>query len=158
MVRVLAPGSFDPVTLGHVDVFERASRLFDVVVCVAHNSGKAPLFDVTTRVRLVQEATAHIPNLQVISASALSVDVAIENGCSAILKGVRGVLDLEWEQTQAWLNADLAGVETVWLPASRDFLPVSSSIVKQLAAADGDLTAFVPDGVACALRAERKDS
>ena len=149
-------GSFDPVTLGHVDVIERASRIFDfVVVGVGINPDKHPLFSLEERVDLVQASVRHLPNVRVERFSGLSVAFVREQGASVLLRGVRSLTDIEAEFTMTLANRKLdPGVETVFLMADAAYSHISSSLLKQITplADDESLLRFVPRPVVAALR------
>ena len=155
----ICPGSYDPVTFGHLDVIERASGLADVVVAaVLWNPDKAGTFPVEDRMRFIENATAHLSNVRVEAyAGRLLVDVAREIGANLIIKGLRGETDYAYEQPMALMNRHLTGIETVFLPGDPAFGQVSSSLIKQVAALDGDVTGLVPDEVRDALVALRED-
>ncbi len=147
------PGSFDPVTLGHLDVTRRASRLFDrVIVAVARRQEKHPLFPWRERVRLVREATKGMSAVEVRAFDCLLVDFAREVKAQAIIRGMRAVMDFDYEFQMALTNRKLApDLETVFLPPSERFFYLSSSLVRELAARGGELSCFVPEPVARAL-------
>ncbi len=152
MRRAVCSGSFDPVTLGHLDIFERASRMFDeLIVCVFHNVKKKPFFPVEQRVALLQEAAAHIPNLRVDSFSGLLTDYMREHGAQIIVRGVRSVADLEYERNEARMIAHLdPEIETVFLLTSMQYSFVSSSGIRELVAFGASVQGLVP---ACVERA-----
>ena len=154
----VVPGSFDPVTLGHVDVIGRAAGLFDRLhVVVTHNPAKQALLDVDERVRLVREslADAGVEGVQVDSWSAgLLVDYCRRVGAQAIVKGLRSSTDAAYETPMALVNRDLAGVETLFLVAQPATSHVSSSLVRQVASLGGDVSPYVPRVVAEALQPE----
>ena len=158
MKRAVCSGSFDPVTLGHLDIFERASRMFDeIIVCVFHNVKKKPFFPVEKRVALLQEAAAHIPNLRVDSFSGLLTDYMREHGAQIIVRGVRSVADLEYEQNEARMIAHLdSEVETVFLLTSTQYSFVSSSGIRELVTFGASVRGLVPDCVERAI-ASRQD-
>lgn len=152
MTTAVYPGSFDPPTLGHLDVVRRAAELFDeVVVAVLVNPDKSGLFTVPERLELLKEGTAEWPGVSVDSFTGLLVDYCAARGIGAIVKGLRAVSDFDYELQMAHMNRSLTGVETVFLPAATEFSFVSSSLVKQVASYGGDVAAYVPDGVAAAL-------
>lgn len=152
MTSAVYPGSFDPPTLGHLDVLERAAALFDqVTVAVLVNPDKRGLFSVEERSDLLREATADWPNVVVDSFSGLLVDYCSAHGIRAVVKGLRTVSDYDYEQPMAHMNRSLTGVETVFLTARPEFSFVSSSLVKQVAGLGGDITAYVWPSVAQAL-------
>jgi pantetheine-phosphate adenylyltransferase len=158
-VRIaVVPGSFDPVTLGHLDVIGRAARLFDrLYVLVTHNPGKSALLGVDERVRLLREALAEagIEGVEVDSWSqGLLVDYCRQVGAEAIVKGLRSATDAAYETPMALVNRDLAGVETLFLVAQPATSHVSSSLVRQVASLGGDVSPYVPRVVAAALQPE----
>jgi len=150
--RAVCPGSFDPVTNGHVDVFERASRLFDeVVVAIGVNPAKSTssgrLFGSDERLEMLREVVAPFGNVTVAGFTGLLVDFCREVGAVALIKGVRGVTDYEYELPMAGMNRHLAGIDTVFLPTSAAWAFVSSSLVKEVASMGGDVSALVPPTV-----------
>jgi len=149
----VCPGSFDPPTNGHVDIVERAARLFDhVIVAVLHNPDKAPLLSVDERVKLLGAALSHLPGVEVDSFEGLLVDLAKERGANVIVKGLRSTSDMGYELQMAHINAALApGTDTVFIAAAPAWSFVSSSMVKQVASYGGDVAPFVPPVVAEAL-------
>ncbi len=150
MRLAICPGSFDPVTNGHVDVIQRASQLFDkVVVLVAVNAGKHGVFSAEERCVLLRRATAHLPNVEVDSYGGLLADYARERKAAAIVKGLRALSDFEYEFQMALTNRKLNDeVETVFLTTSTEYMYLSSSLVKEVARLGGDITEFVPPCVA----------
>ena len=144
--RCLYPGSFDPVTLGHLDIIRRAAAIFDtVVVGVLHNPEKKGCFSVEQRVDMLQRACRDMPNVQVISYGGLLAQLTRETGISVVVRGVRGVADLESETAMARINHQLnPDLETLFLPASPEMGEISASMVRQLAAFGADLSAYVP--------------
>jgi pantetheine-phosphate adenylyltransferase len=152
--RAVCPGSYDPVTNGHVDVVSRAATLFDeVVVAVLYNPAKEGAFPVDERVRLLEESLAGTPNVRVEAfADRLLVDVCRDLGATAIVKGLRGGTDFAYELPMALMNKHLTGIETVFLPGDPRFEHVSSSLVKEVVRYGGDVAGLVPDGVLAALR------
>ncbi len=158
--RAACPGSFDPVTHGHLDVIRRAAALFDeVVVAVGVNASKNRLFTDGERIDLLERATADLPGVRVEGFSDLLTTWCAERGVDAIVKGLRGG-DLDYEMQMAQMNASLTGVETVFLPTSPQWSFVSSSLVKEVATFGGDVATFVPPLVLEALTArlaERRD-
>ncbi len=153
--RALVPGTFDPVTSGHLDVIERAAGLFDeVVVAVAVNpeKGGGPLFDVDERAGFIRQAAAHLPNVTVRSFDTLLVNLARELDAQAIVKGLRAVSDFEREFQMAQLNYRLdREIDTVFIMSSPEFMYLSSSAVKEIAGHGGSVRGLVPDAVAEAL-------
>ena len=152
MRRAACPGSFDPVTLGHVDVIERASRLFDeVVVAVGVNASKDRLFTPEERIAMLERACGHLDNVRVDGFTGLLTAYCTDHAVSAVVKGLRGG-DLDYELQMAQMNSRLAPqVETVFMPASPEHSFVSSSLVKEVATFGGDVSAFVPGFVLDAL-------
>lgn len=154
MSTAVCPGSFDPITLGHLDVVRRGATLFDeVVVAVASNSAKQPLLDVDRRVELAARAVADLANVRVAPVSGLLVDFCRDVGADVLLKGLRGGSDLDAELPMALMNRHLTGVETVFLPAGRTVLHIASSLVKDIARHGGEIDDLVPPGVGDAVRA-----
>jgi pantetheine-phosphate adenylyltransferase len=149
----VCPGSYDPVTNGHLDVIERASTLFDeVVVAVLYNPAKTGTFPVERRIELIQQALGSRPRVRVESfAGRLLVDVCQDLGAGAIVKGLRGSTDFAFELPMALMNRHLTGVETVFLPGNPAYEHVSSSLIKEVHALGGDITGLVPDVVLAAL-------
>ena len=151
MKTAVYPGTFDPVTYGHLDVILRASKLFDcVIVGVLHNSSKSPLFSVEERVNILKKATQDIPNVEVRSFSGLAVDFAKECQAHTIVRGLRAITDFEYELQMAQTNRMLSHgkIDTVFLTTSLEYAYLSSSAIKQIASFDGDITPSVPDFVA----------
>ena len=149
----VVPGSFDPVTLGHLDVIERAAGLFDELhVLVVHNPGKSPLLPVAQRVSLIERSIqdAGMPrNITVTSWSVgLLVDYCTEVGASVIVKGIRSQVDVAYETPMAIVNRNLAGVETIFMLPDPAHAHVSSSLVRQVASLGGDVSPYVPPAVA----------
>ena len=153
MSIAVVPGSFDPVTLGHLDVVCRAADLFEeVVVAVATNAGKAPLLQVADRVALVERAVAGIARVRVAEVPGLLVDFCREIGATAVVKGLRSGGDYDAELPMAWMNRHL-GVETLFLPADPAVAHIASSLVKDVARHGGRIDDLVPPGVADVVRA-----
>ena len=142
----ICPGSFDPVTLGHLDIIRRAAAMFDrVIVLVMTNASKKPMFSLEERVSLLQRATADTENVEIDSDAGLLVDYARKKGACAVVKGLRALSDFEYEFQMALTNRKLnPQVETVFLTATAVHMYLSSSLVKQVATLGGDFTAFVP--------------
>jgi pantetheine-phosphate adenylyltransferase len=145
MRRVVCPGSFDPVTNGHLDVISRAANLHDeVVVAVFQNSSKTPLFTVEERVELLRAATSKIPNVRVDTFDGLTVDYCKANDITAIVKGLRAVTDFDYEMQMAQMNYNQAGVETLFVVTNPLWAFLSSSLVKDFAKFGGDVSGLVP--------------
>ncbi|MGA8256901.1 MAG: pantetheine-phosphate adenylyltransferase [Nocardioides sp.] len=148
MSRAVCPGSFDPVTHGHVDIIGRAATLFDeVIVAIGVNQSKSRLFGPEERVEMLEQAVAHFPNVRVEGFSGLVTTFCLEQQAQAIVKGLRSSGDFDYELPMAHMNSALTNVETVFLPTSTGQSFVSSSLVKEVASFGGDVTAFVPDFV-----------
>jgi pantetheine-phosphate adenylyltransferase len=146
--RAVCPGSFDPVTNGHVDVINRAAGLYDqLVVAVLVNPGKAGLFSVDERMELLRDAVAELPNVTVDSFEGLLVDYCRSKDIPVIVKGLRAVSDFEYELQMAQMNRELAGVETLFVPTAPQVGHLSSSLVKQIATFGGDVSRLVPKAV-----------
>lgn len=146
MKIAVCPGSFDPVTLGHLDIIRRGAHLFDkVIVVVMSNAGKQPLFTREERVEFLRRATADIPNVEVDAYDGLLAEYARQRGATVIVKGLRALSDFEYEFQMALTNRKLnPQAETVFLTSSADRMYLSSSMVKQMASFGGDITEFVP--------------
>jgi pantetheine-phosphate adenylyltransferase len=151
-VTVVCPGSFDPVTNGHLDVLERVAARFDrvIVACIA-NPSKQPMFGVEERVDLLWKVTSHVPNLEVVAFDGLLVDFCRDYGVGLIVKGLRAVSDFEYELQMAQMNAQIGGVETLFLTSRPVYSFLSSSLVKEVARLGGDVSSFVPPAVASRL-------
>lgn len=149
MVTAVYPGSFDPATYGHLDVIRRASVSFDqVIVGVLHNSAKSPLFSVEERVNILEKATKDIPNVIVKPFDGLSVNFARENQAKVIIRGLRAVTDFEYELQMAQTNRVLApDIDTVFLTTSLEYAYLSSTIMKEVAMFNGDLSKFAPSDI-----------
>jgi pantetheine-phosphate adenylyltransferase len=144
----LCPGTFDPVTNGHLDIMRRAAGLFDrVVVAVVENPSKRPLFSAEERVAMLEEAAADLRGVEVDRFTGLLVDFARRKGVGAVIKGLRAVTDFDYELQMAQMNRHLAEVETVFVPTSPDWSYLSSSLVKEVARYGGDVSGLVPDHV-----------
>jgi len=152
--RAIYPGSFDPITNGHLDVIQRASRLFDeVLVAVAENEQKQPLFTVEERSVLLKRAVAELPNVRVTTFKGLLVDLVRETGAVAVVRGLRAVSDFEFEFQMALMNRKMEpGFETMFLMPKEEYTYLSSRIVKEIARLNGDVDKFVPAYIAEALR------
>jgi len=151
-LTALCPGTFDPVTNGHLDIIGRASQTFDAVVVGAlENPSKQPMFTFEERVAMLKEACFGMPNVTVVSFRGLLADFARAQGDAAIVKGLRAVSDYEYEIQMAQMNHRLAGVETLFMPTSPNWSFLSSSLVKEVAQLGGDVSGLVPDHVRSAL-------
>ena len=151
-LTALCPGTFDPVTNGHLDIIGRASQTFELVVVAAlENPSKEPMFTLEERVAMLKEACSGMPNVTVVSFRGLLVDLARSHGDAAIVKGLRAVSDYEYEIQMAQMNHRLAGVETLFMSTSPNWSFLSSSLVKEVAQLDGDVSGLVPAHVRAAL-------
>ena len=153
MRRAIYPGSFDPVTNGHLDVIDRARKLFDeVIVAVAHNDQKDPLFTLNERLEFLQQTVGEMDNLKIAPLNGLLVDFAIAKNATAVVRGLRAISDFEFEFQMALMNRKLeASIETIFLMPKEDYTYLSSRIVKEIARLGGDISEFVPPSVASAL-------
>ena len=154
--RAIYPGSFDPVTNGHLDVIDRARKLFDeVIVAVAHNDQKHPLFSLEERLGFLRNSLGKIKNVEVAPLDGLLVDFAVTRKATAVIRGLRAISDFEFEFQMALMNRKLeARVETIFLMPKEEYTYLSSRIVKEIARLGGDVKDFVPERVAKALRAK----
>lgn len=154
MTRAAYTGTFDPITLGHVDVIERAAALFDhVVIAVARSSGKRPMFDFDERVELTREALAHLPNISVEGFRGLIVDFAQAQEVTVLVRGVRNVTDYSYEQQMAVMNRHLnAQVDTLMMAPSPAHAHISSTLVREIASMGGDVSELVSANVLEALK------
>lgn len=154
MKTVIYPGTFDPITLGHVDLVERAAQLFDrVILAVAHSERKRPLFNLDERIDLCQRALSHLPNIEVQGFSNLLVQFARGNDARFALRGVRAIADFEYELQLANMNrAMYPELETVFLTPTERYAYISSTLVREIAGMGGDYAQFVPTVVADALK------
>lgn len=147
------PGSFDPVTLGHIDIIERSSHIFDkVIVTVMYNRSKKPMFEVSERLELLKRAVAHLENVEVDYHEGLLTDYLKQNGARIIVKGLRAISDFESEFQQASVNQKLCPeIETVFIMTRTEYMYLSSSIVKEVSSFGGDISNFVTHDVHMAL-------
>ena len=151
--RAVAPGSFDPITLGHLDVIERASKIFDeVIVAVLINSTKAGLFSIEERIDLITRSVSHLKNVRVDSWSGLLADYCEDHEIAAIVKGLRAVSDFDYELQMSQMNLKLKGIETFFMATKPDYSFLSSSLVKEIAKFGGDVSSWVPSHVHRALQ------
>jgi pantetheine-phosphate adenylyltransferase len=157
MRRAIYPGSFDPITNGHLDVLQRASGLFDeLIVAVARDNAKQSLFTVEERVELLQAATGHLPNLKVMPFDGLLVDFARQQQAMALVRGLRAVSDFEFEFQLALMNRKLEpNLETMFLMPREELTYISSRLVKEIARLGGNVNQFVPPHVVAALKAKQ---
>lgn len=149
MKIAIYPGSFDPVTSGHLNIIRRASAIFDrLIVCVMVNGGKNPMFTRQERVALIRKVTEDLPNVTVDSSDQLLAEYAKQHDCGVVIKGLRAGSDFENEFQMAMINRKLnPDLDTMFLPAEHEYMFMSSSMVKELARYDADLSEFLPDAV-----------
>lgn len=146
MRRAVCPGSYDPVTRGHLDIIDRSAQLFDeVIVAVLVNEGKQGLFTVDERLDMLGEVTKEFPNVRVMSFRGLLVDFCRDQGAQIVVKGVRVVGDFEYELQMAQMNIGLSGVETLFMPTNPLYSFIASSLVKEVAKWGGDVSTYVPE-------------
>ena len=146
MIRAIYPGSFDPVTLGHLDIIRRASQKVDeLIVGVLNNGGKTPLFSIDERVSMLKEVTGGLSSVKILSFSGLLVDFARQTEATIVVRGLRAISDFEYELQMAQTNHKLnPQVDTMFLATSLQYSYLSSTIVKEVASFDGDISEFVP--------------
>lgn len=152
MTKAITPGTFDPITLGHLDIISRAAALMDeVVVAVAASAGKNPLFSLEERTALARQATAHLPNVTVEPFDNLLVDFVKSHDAKVVIKGLRAITDFEYEFQMNALNRHFDDeLETIFIMSSPQYMYLSSSVVRELASLGGDVSQFVPP---CAITA-----
>ena len=157
MRKAVCPGSFDPITNGHVDVIERASGLFDeVTIAVLINSSKSGMFTIDERIVMIKESISHLPNVKVDTWSGLLVDYCQTHKISAIIKGLRAVSDFDYELQMAQMNLQLKGIDTLFMATNPAYSFLSSSLVREIANYGGDVSTLVPQQVFKELRARAK--
>ena len=158
MTIAVYPGSFDPITNGHIDLVERASRLFDkIVLGIATSQRKGPLFDIDERIKLASDALSHVPNVEILGFDYLLVNFVKDCKADAIMRGLRAVSDFEYEFQLANMNRALSpNVESVFLTPAERFSYISSSLVREISSLNGDVSKFVPPNVAAALNEKFK--
>ena len=156
MRRAVYPGSFDPITNGHLDLIHRGTRLFDqVIVAVLENEGKAPLFHVSERMELLRQTTRHMPSVEIQSFSGLLVDFMRKVNAQVVVRGLRAVSDFEYEFQMALMNRELSDrVETIFMMPAVEYTYVSSRLVKEVFRLGGDISRLVPSVVVEKLRAK----
>ncbi|MCB7303300.1 pantetheine-phosphate adenylyltransferase [Bariatricus massiliensis] len=149
MLKAVYPGSFDPVTYGHLDIIERTCKIADeVIVGVLNNKGKMPLFSVEERVKMLEEATRELPKVKIIPFEGLLVEFVKELNANMVIRGLRAITDFEYELQMSQTNHKLEpGIETMFLTTSLEYSYLSSTIVKEVAAFGGDISQFVPEVV-----------
>ncbi len=148
------PGSFDPITKGHIDVLERSSKIFDrIIIAVVHNLTKNAMFSLEERVEMIRQSSAHIPNIEIECFSGLLANYLIEKQACAIIRGLRTVTDFEYEMHMAMINRELIPeIDTIFITADKNYIFISSSGVKEAAMAGGNVEALVPPSVNRALK------
>ena len=149
MKTAVYPGSFDPITNGHIDVIERALKMFDkVVVAVGDNPGKNPLFSTEERIKMIKESTKHLKNIEIDKFSGLLLNYAKKRNSKIILRGLRALSDFEFEFQRALMNRKIdSDVETIFIMTKEDYVYLNSSIVKEIAMFRGNVKPFVPEAV-----------
>ena len=149
MTIAVCPGSFDPVTFGHIDIFKRASKLFDkVIILVSVNLTKTASFSLEERMNMIKTVTKDLPNVEVDCSDGLLAEYVKEKGAQVIVKGLRAVTDFEYEFQMALANKKLyEGAETVFLTTASEYMFLSSSVIKQIASLGGDISPFVPEAI-----------
>ena len=159
MLRGIYPGSFDPVTLGHIDIIERSSKMVDeLIVGVLQNKAKTPLFSVEERVRMLKEVTKHLPNVKIVSFEGLLVQFAKQMEAKVIIRGLRAITDFEYELQMAQTNHKLEPeIETIFLTTNLEYSFLSSSTVKEVASFGGDISQFVPDVIEKKIQEKMKE-
>lgn len=149
-MKLIYPGSFDPVTYGHLDIIERAAKLADILLIgVLKNNAKTPLFSLDERVNMLKKTTGHLPNVRVCSFDGLTVEFAHRENAAAIVRGLRAVTDFEYELQLAQTNRSLApDIDTIFLTTNLRYSYLSSSMVKEIASYGGDISGFLPAEIA----------
>ena len=153
MTTIVYPGTFDPITNGHIDLVERAARLFDkVVIGIASSQRKSPLFSIDERIQLASDALTHVPNIEIIGFDYLLVNFVSDCKADAIMRGLRAVSDFEYEFQLANMNRALSpDIESIFLTPAERFSYISSSLVREISSLDGDVSKFAPANVVEAL-------
>ena len=159
MLRAVYPGSFDPVTFGHLDIIKRSCKVVDeLIVGVLNNNAKIPLFSVEERVKMLEEVTKDLTNVKIVPFNGLLVDFARQHNASVTIRGLRAITDFEYELQMSQINHKLdSGLETIFLTTSIEYSYVSSTIVKEISALGGDITHFVPEVVIGKLEQKMKE-
>ena len=158
MKKIIYPGTFDPITNGHLEIVERAASLFDyVILAVANNPKKNSLFTVEERIDLAQDSIKHLKNVSVRSTAVLIVKFAKENKAIALIRGLRSISDFEYEFQMALMNRSLAPeISTIFMMPDEKYMHLNSTVVKEIAALDGDISAYVPESVEARLKSKLK--
>jgi len=158
MKKIIYPGTFDPITNGHLEIVERAAGLFDyVILAVANNPKKNSLFTVEERIDLAQDSIKHLKNVSVRSTAVLIVKFAKENKAIALIRGLRSISDFEYEFQMALMNRSLAPeISTIFMMPDEKYMHLNSTVVKEIAALDGDISAYVPEIVEARLKSKLK--
>ena len=159
MINAVYPGSFDPVTYGHIDIIERAARIYDTLtVSVLNNKSKSPLFSVDERVNMLKDVCKDLDNVRIDSFSGLLADYVRENNFDVVVRGLRAITDFEYELQMAQTNRKLVpAADTVFLTTSLEYAYLSSTTVKEVAYYGGDISVFVPDNIAELIRDKYRD-
>ena len=159
MKTAVYPGSFDPVTLGHYDIIERTAKMFDkLIIGVLNNKAKSPLFSDTERVNMLKEVTASLPTVEIQSFEGLLIDFVRQNGAAIIVRGLRAITDFEYELQLAQTNRVIAPeVDTIFLTTNLKYSYLSSSIVKEIAEYDGDISEFLHPAIAARVREKLRE-
>jgi pantetheine-phosphate adenylyltransferase len=157
--KAIYPGTFDPVTNGHVDIITRAAQIFpELIVAVASNKAKRPYLDLETRIRLLEEAVGFIPGVRVVGFDVLLIDFVLQQNAGIILRGLRAVSDFEYEFQLAGMNRKLSKkIETLFLTPSENLMFISSTLVREIVALNGDVSQFVPNSVVTELNKMKKN-
>ncbi|MDY4561718.1 MAG: pantetheine-phosphate adenylyltransferase [Peptostreptococcus porci] len=157
-VKAIFAGSFDPITNGHIDIIERASKLFDkLIIGILINPNKKTMFTISERIELIKKSIEHIENIEVISFEGLLVDYCRKNDVSVLVRGIRSTADVEYELQMAHMNKELANeIETIILPTSTKYSYISSSLIKEVLSFDADIENLVPKCVLDELKLKKK--
>lgn len=159
-LKAIYPGTFDPVTNGHIDIISRAAKIFpEIVVAVASNKSKRPFLSLETRIKLLEETVTHLPGVRVIGFENLLIDFVLEQNAGIILRGLRAVSDFEYEFQLAGMNRKLSKqIETIFLTPSENLMFISSTLVREIALLNGDISQFVPSCVVTELKKRQNEN
>ncbi|MGL5741353.1 MAG: pantetheine-phosphate adenylyltransferase [Legionella sp.] len=159
-LKAIYPGTFDPVTNGHIDIISRATQIFpEIIVAVASNKAKRPFLPLETRIQLLEESVAHLPGVNVLGFDTLLIDFVLEQNAGVILRGLRAVSDFEYEFQLAGMNRKLSKqVETLFLTPSENLMFISSTLVREIALLNGDISEFVPSCVVKELQKRQNEN